>query len=175
MFCLRAYMCTISIVGALRSQKSALDSLELKLPMIVSFCVDFGSWTGVLGRAASAPNYWAIYLFSSLMLSIVEQNRENDSRCMLWNSSTVLGSYLTCLIVLHEYLFTTKINWSCMFYAITAFKRLIGVCVSDVFVRVRKSCRPSVVSGIGLGSLVLYSKCFTHQAFLPAPITCVQV
>lgn len=73
------------------------------------------------------------------MLSIVEQNRENDSRCMLWNSRTVLGSYRICFIVLHEYLFTTKINWSCMLYAITAFERLISVCVcvSDVFVRVQ--------------------------------------
>lgn len=95
---------------------------------------------------------------------------QNDSRCMLWNSSTVLGSYLTCL---HEYLLTTKINWSCMFYAITAFKRLISVCMSDVFMRVCKFCHPSMVSGIGLGLLVLYSKCFTHQAFLPALTTCV--
>lgn len=50
MFCLYACMCNTSMLGALGSEKRALDHLELKL--LMSSCVGSGSWT---------VNHWAIY------------------------------------------------------------------------------------------------------------------
>lgn len=51
MFCWYECMCNnASMLGALGSEKRALDPMELKLLMVVSLCVGSGSWTWVLWK-----------------------------------------------------------------------------------------------------------------------------
>lgn len=50
---------------------------------------------------------------------------------------------------------------------------MLSLHLKGLLVCVRESVQvlssfPSVVSGIGLGSLVMYSKCFAHQAHYPS-------
>lgn len=47
MFCFFVYMCTTCIPCAYRGQKRALESLELKLCMVVSLHMDVGNRTRV--------------------------------------------------------------------------------------------------------------------------------
>lgn len=45
------YDCTMCVPGSLRSQKKALDQLELGLQMTVNHCVGAGDLTWTLGKS----------------------------------------------------------------------------------------------------------------------------
>lgn len=59
LFCLWKCLCTISMVGAFRSQKRALEPLGLELQISVSPEVDGGNRTWISESTASALNCWA--------------------------------------------------------------------------------------------------------------------
>lgn len=68
--CLHISECTMYIEDGFRDQKRVVDPLELKIQMILSFCVDIGNWTQIFCKSSmsSEPLSHLVHILNNCLL-----------------------------------------------------------------------------------------------------------